>query len=851
MEIKEVRKPIYSPMMEAYLDVKEQYPDALLFYRVGDFYEMFFDDAKIASKELDLVLTGKAAGVEERIPMCGVPHHAVSTYVQRLAQRGFKVAIAEQLSDPKEGKGLVERDVIKVITPGTMMDENGDEKNSIYLASIQDYGYGFSISFVEMSTGENFVENIAHKETLLLQAILRNNVKEIVVTKDFDLKIIHTLRELQIVISYCDETSIHPLYEELTEALEKDYERIAYGRMLNYLEATQKNVLGHLQIAVIEKEDEVLYMDFNTRQNLELILPLHTQGKNETLWTFLDACKSAMGSRLLKKWIEKPLVRQAQIEARYERLDYLITHFLERNQMREHFGRIYDLQRLIARCAMNSASAIDCQRLSKTLIEVPGILSCIRDDAFSSYHSLDPLTDLCEQLKDAIVDHPPVSISDGGIFRDGYHQELDEARAIQNNGRKFITELENKERERTGIKTLKIGYNKVFGYYVEISKAAAQQVKDEWGYVRKQTLANNERFIFQELKEKEDMILHAEENAIRIEKKLFMEMIDRIKRDLVKLQRLSIALAELDCYGALAEISSKYGYVKPVFTADEFCVEQGKHPILDAIRKDVKYVANDIYMNRDESILLITGPNMGGKSTYMRQTALIVIMAQMGCFVPAKLCRMPLFDKIFTRIGASDDILSGQSTFMVEMTEANRALQEASEHSLIIFDEIGRGTSTYDGMALAQAMIEYIATCIHAKTLFSTHYHELTAMQSSVETVRNMHVVVKEEDEKVTFLYKLTKGNADRSYGINVARLAGLPDSVLGRAKAIQKELESKKRVVQQSYQLVEMVKEDPQMQEIKETLNHLQMDDVSPREAWQMLADLVEQVKRSNHGTR
>lgn len=835
----------YTPMMQQYLKVKENYPDALVFYRIGDFYEMFFDDAKTASRELDLVLTGKNAGVKDRVPMCGVPHHAVGSYIQRLVQRGYKIAIVEQMQDPKEAVGLVERDVIRVITPGTVIDEIGDEKESVYLASVEDYGYGYSVVMAEVSTGENFVENVAHTSSALAQNLLKNNAREIVVRKDFDNRVIRMLREMQIVISYCDETEIREEYLPLCENLTRDPDRIAYGRMLNYLEATQKHMLAHLQTVSIEDENSILYMDFSTQQNLELIESLHRQSKGQTLWTFLDVCRSSMGSRLLKKWIEKPLVNQAEIEKRYDRLEYLKKHFMNRQNLRDHLGQIYDLQRLITRIAMNSANAIDCVRLSKTLNQVPEILAAADSTEFDFCRSVDPLSDLAKKLDGAFVENPPVLTSEGGMFRDGYSKDLDEARTIQRNGREFISRMEAEERERTGIKTLKIGYNKVFGYYIEISKAAAAQVKEEWGYVRKQTLVGNERFISPQLKEKEDMILHAEENAIRIEKQLFAELTAEIRKSLAKLQKLSIVLAEIDCYAALAEISSRYGYVRPEFTDDELKIESGRHPILDEMMKDPKYVANSVEMNKDESILLITGPNMGGKSTYMRQTALIIIMAQMGCYVPAKSCRMPVFDRIFTRIGASDDILSGQSTFMVEMTEANRALQEATSHSLILFDEIGRGTSTYDGMALAQAMIEYIAACIHAKTLFSTHYHELTTLTDSIGCVRNVHVVVKEENDKVTFLYKIRDGAADRSYGINVARLAGLPDAVLERARGLQKELESKKRVVQQSYQLVEMKKEDPTAEDILKKLRDVNPDDLSPREAWMMLEDLASEAKK------
>lgn len=837
----------YTPMMEQYLKVKEQYQDTLLFYRIGDFYEMFFDDAKIASRELDLVLTGKNAGVSERVPMCGVPHHAAAGYIQRLVSRGYKVAVVEQMEDPKQAVGIVKRDVIRIITPGTVMDEITDDKSSVYIAAVKDYGYGYSFAVAEMSTGENFVEDIDHRDTVFIQTVMKNNVREVVVHEGFSSRLIKSLRELQVVISYCGDETIHDEYLLLCEELRKDHERQAYGLLLNYLENTQRHMLCHLQACRLENENEFLDMDFSTRQNLELTIPLHQNGKAITLWSFLDVCRSAMGSRLLRKWIEKPLVSKTKIEERYARVQYLIDAFMQRQKLRDSLNEIYDLQRLIARCAMNTANAIDLQRLSKTLAAVPKILSCIDDKTFACYEKLDPLTDLSNELKDAFVENPPAVLTNGGIFRDGFNKELDEARALQRSGKDFIANMETKERDRTGIKTLKIGYNKVFGYYIEISKAAAQNVKEEWGYIRKQTLTNNERFISPVLKEKEEAILYAEENAIRLEKELFQKVLDDIKKYLPRLQKLAKALAEIDVYQSLAECSSNYGYIRPEFTEDELEIIGGKHPILDEMMKDPRYVANDVKMDNDENILLITGPNMGGKSTYMRQTALTVIMAQIGCYVPAKSCKMPLFDKIFTRIGASDDILSGQSTFMVEMSEANRALQEATSHSLILFDEIGRGTSTYDGMALAQSMIEYIATCVHAKTMFSTHYHELTSLVDSIGGVRNVHVVVKEENDKVSFLYRIKEGPAGHSYGINVARLAGLPDSVIDRAKDIQKQLESKKRVVQQSYQLIEMRKEDKEADRIMNILKDLSCDDLSPREAWSILSDLSEEVKKKD----
>lgn len=835
-----------SPMMQHYVSIKEKYPDALIFYRVGDFYEMFMDDAVTASKELDLVLTGKNAGLEEKIPMCGVPHHAVKSYLTRLAARGYKVAIVEQLQDPKEATGLVERDVIRVITPGTIMDEITDEKQSVYLASIEDYRYGYSVAFCEASTGENFMENCSHKDNALLQLILKNNAREVVVKKGFGERILKRLREMQVVISYCESDVIKEEYMPLADELSKDYEKSAYGLLLNYLEETQKHTLSHLQTCSVEEESRFLYMDYSTQENLELTEPLHDTGRQITLWSFLDCCKSAMGSRLLRKWIERPLIQQKKIEERLDRIAWLMKKFMVRSSVRDALGNVYDLQRLIARCALNSANAVDCQRLVKTLEQVPVVINSLDPGLFAEIVNVDPLSDLYNELKDAFVENPSLTTTDGGMFRDGYNAELDEARSIQRNGKEFIAGLEAKEREKTGIRTLKIGYNKVFGYYIEMSKLAAKDVKEEWGYVRKQTLTNNERFISPELKEKEDMILHATENAIAIEKELFRNLMNRIHESLPKLQKIATALSLADVYCALAEDCAKYGYVRPEFTDGTVDIKNGRHPILDELMKDPKYVSNNLYLDDKENILLITGPNMGGKSTYMRQTALIVIMAQIGCYVPASSCGIPVFDKIFTRIGASDDILSGQSTFMVEMNEANRALQEATDHSLILFDEIGRGTSTYDGMSLAQAMIEYIASVIHAKTLFSTHYHELTALTDSVGCVRNVHAAVKEADNQVTFLYKIKKGPAGQSYGINVARLAGLPSSVLERAASIQKELESKKRVVQQTFQLVEMKKEDPEKDHIIDQLKAVNPDDLSPREAWNMISDLCEEVNRN-----
>ncbi len=835
----------YTPMMEQYLSVKAGYRDAIVFYRLGDFYEMFFDDAKIASSELDLVLTGKSAGASEKVPMCGVPFHAASSYIQKLVSRGYKVAVVEQLEEAGASKGIVKRDVIKVVTPGTIIDEVSDEKNSVYIASIIDYKYGYSFIIVEMSTGETICKQVDHNTTLFMQTIFKNNIREIVVKEDFDEKLIKLLRESgNIVISYCNDTSINEKYLLLCEDIKEERNLDAYGIMLNYLESTQKRMLDHLTMVVVEKEDEVLYMDYATQQNLELINPLRTMSKNDTLWTFMDKCLSAMGSRLLKKWIEKPLVNQNKIEKRYDIVEYLMNHFLVMDDLKDHLKNIYDLQRLITKIAMKSANAMDCVRLLKTLKEAPLIMGILDDDLFSEFVKVDVCSSLYEKLKDAFVENPPLVVKDGGMFNEGYNDELDKLRGISRDGKSWILSVEEKERERTGIKTLRIGYNRVFGYYIEVSKGQINQIKDEYGYIRKQTLTNGERYITQELKEREDEILHAQERAVKLENQLFDELLEYIKTYLPKLQKLANALAVIDCFYALSTVSKENGYLRTKFDKNIFEIKQGKHPILDKILKKQRYIANDLRLDNETEIEIITGPNMGGKSTYMRQTALIVIMAQIGCFVPCDSCIMPLFDKIFTRIGASDDILSGQSTFMVEMIEANNALSFAGKNSLILFDEIGRGTSTYDGMALAQAMIEYIATIIHAKTLFSTHYHELTSLSDNLDNVKNVHVEVSEEDDKVIFLYKVKPGVAKRSYGINVAKLANLPEAVIDRATVLLKELESKKRVVQQSYQIIEMEKKNEEEIKVMQMLNSVDVDEMSAKEALSMLYDLKDVIK-------
>ena len=694
---------------------------------------------------------------------------------------------------------------------------------------------------VEMSTGETIVTKISHITSTLLQTLLKNNIREIVVGSDFNEKVIKDIRELgAIVISYCDSDNIKEEYQPLCEKIKDDRVLNAYGKLLNYLEATQKRMLNHLQVVSIESEDEILYMDYNTLVNLELI-GLNRNNKQESLWSFMDMCKSAMGSRMLKQWIEKPLVNKEEIEKRYDRVEYLVKNFLIRDDLKEKLSNIYDIQRLIARIAMNNANAIDCIRLEKTLREVPEILSLLDNDVFKELISIDDCSELHKLLDGAFREDAPVQLRDGNIFSDGYNSQLDELRSIQSDNQDWIVKLEAKEKERTGIKTLKVGYNRVFGYYIEVSKAACSLIKDEYGYIRKQTLTNGERFVTSELKEKEDMILHAKENALKLELDLFSSLLSKIRSYLPKLQKLSYVLANIDCLYALSELADTYGYVRPVFDDHVLQIVDGKHPILDKMMKK-KYVSNNIYMDENDYVHLITGPNMGGKSTYMRQIALIVVMAQCGSFVPCKKCMMPIFDKIFTRIGATDDILSGKSTFMVEMVEANNALSYATDRSLILFDEIGRGTSTYDGMALAQAMIEYIVTNIHAKTLFSTHYHELTGISDSLDVVKNKHVEVHEDKNGITFLYKVKDGKANRSYGINVAKLAKLPDMIIDRSTEILKELEQKKKVVQQSMPIFTVV--ENKNEAIIDILKEIDVNQITPMNALNLISDLKEKIK-------
>ena len=836
-----------TPMMKQYFDVKSNYPDALLFYRLGDFYELFYEDAKLVSLECDLVLTSRGAGNDQKAPMCGVPHHAVTPYIQKLIGRGYKVAIVEQMEDPALAKGLVKRDVIRIITPGTVMDENADEKNEVYIAAVEDDITGYAIAACEMASGKTVVRRIEHSRFELIQYCLRNNIREIVFHNQIGERVLKRIREIpNLMISFCDEYQADDYYKPLIEHVQRESLQKAYGRLVNYLQSTQFKTLTHLQRVEVDDVQTYCELDFSTITNLELVSPLRSNGKNLTLFSYLDQCKSAMGSRLLKSWIEKPLTQISEIHVRQLQVKTLVEDFLLRDQLIQHCKGIYDLQRICAKIAFRSAIPQDMMRLMRSLRQISpmkGLLLAV--DSFGWVDKIDPLKELLTMLENCLAEEVPVTAKEGGIFLDGFNELLDHYRDVTTGGNRWLLEFESREKERTGIRNLKVGYNRVFGYYIEISKGNMGLVKDEFGYIRKQTLTNGERYICEELKSKEDELLHAKERAIRLEEELFNKLITDVSAYLPKIQIVAAFAATVDALVALSQISSQSGFVLPTFSEERSIhIEESKHPLLASSKLKHEVVSNSLEMKEEDIVFVLTGPNMGGKSTYMRQVALTAIMAQMGCYVLAKKADMPVFDRIFTRMGASDDILGGKSTFMVEMNEANTALQKATPSSLILFDEIGRGTSTYDGMALAQSIIEYIATITKAKTIFSTHYHELTALADSLKGVVNVFVQVYEKDEEITFLYRVKRGKADKSYGINVARLAHLPDAVIHRAKDLLKQLESRRRVVQQSMDVVEIVHVPKHLEEIQSILDAISIDTITPLQALTLLDELKEKSK-------
>lgn len=832
----------YTPMMQHYLKMKEENPESILFYRLGDFYEMFFEDAKLVSQELDLVLTGRSAGVEEKVPMCGIPFHAANSYIQRLVKKGYKVAICEQLEDPSSAKGLVDRGIIKIITPGTYMDATMDAKSTNYMASCDVSSFEITVIYCELSTGELKYQTLQRSLVALQKALLEQNVSELVCPMTMDKKWMAALEEMDtMLISKHKKANIDPEDLPLLNGIESESLKEAFALLMAYLKDTQKQRIDHfLPIESMDK-DKVLVMDYETKNHLELVSSQSSNAKAESLWSFMDKCQSAMGSRMLKRWIEYPLIDAEKIAKRQVAVKDLKENFMLRENLKEHLVYVYDMERLASRMAYGNASPRDVLQLVATLEHAKPILDLASSlNSYPEFNDVPDCQELYNEIKNAIIENPPLTLKEGGVFNDGYNQELDEVRKIAKQGKDFILELEAKERERTGVKSLKVGYNRVFGYYIEVRNGNLDNIKEEFGYHPKQTLANATRFITQELKEKEEQILHAQETKVKLEQSLFNDLLMRIKRDLFDLHACAQALSTIDVLVSLAILASEKGYVCPVFHPGyNVNVVEGKHPILDDRMKNKRYVSNDWKMSEEEHIQLITGPNMGGKSTYMRQNALLVVMAQMGSFIPAKTAQLPIFDRIFTRIGASDDILTGKSTFMVEMMEANTALRYATKHSLILFDEIGRGTATYDGMALAQAMLEYIDEAIGAKTLFSTHYHELTELAEEHQSMRNVHVDVREEKNEIEFRYRVIEGKADKSYGINVAKLAHLPKVVLDRASQLLLNFENQDN--NQNYQpsLFVMDQVQPEKSQLLQQLQELDIDSMTPRDAMDCLYEL------------
>lgn len=847
----EVDRQKVSPMMRQYLETKDNYEDVILFYRIGDFYEMFFEDAINVSHDLELTLTGKNAGLDEKIPMCGVPHHAANIYIDKLIDKGYKVAICEQVEDPKDAKGIVKREVIRIVSKGTVMsDDMLDAKNNNFIGALKDLGHCFSLSYADLSTGEFISVLVEYELEKIINEIVNDNITELIINGNVDPRIINTLKNnYSITISKEDCDIEIKEYKDLYKDI-KDVRIISsVCVLLNYLTSTQKRSIDHLQNVKVKDYKTYLKMDIHTKRNLELTENLRTKERTYSLLWLLDKTKTAMGSRMLKQMIENPLIDKEEIENRYDMVSKLLEEFLLKDELKELLNEVYDLERLAGRVSFGNANARDLLQLKSSLKVLPRIKEIVSILGFNLV--IDDLTDLYEFLDKSIYENPPITLKEGYLIKSGYNKELDDLKLARSGGKDFIAKLEEKEKERTGIKNLRVGYNRVFGYYIEVSKGNSRQVKEEFGWERKQTLANNERFITPELKEKEQLILGAEEKIINLEYELFTNIRCKVKEVIPTIQLTAKMVAKLDVMIAFATVTEENNYTRPIIMPDkEVKIIEGRHPVVEKVLNG-EFVSNDIIFTKDKYVELITGPNMAGKSTYMRQMAMIVIMAQIGCFVPAKEAYLPVFDKIFTRIGASDDLVSGESTFMVEMKEANRAILGATEHSLILFDELGRGTATYDGISLAQAIIEYIHDNIKAITFFSTHYHELTSLEEHKAHIKNVHVSAHEENGVITFLHKVKDGSVDKSYGIHVAKLAQLPDSLIKRADEILMSYENKKTkkevVSQISMNLEESVAPINKYDIIKKKLGDINPLELSPMEALNVLYELKSEMDKKD----
>ncbi|MDZ5711803.1 DNA mismatch repair protein MutS [Jeotgalibacillus haloalkalitolerans] len=829
----------YTPMMQQYLRIKAEVPDAFLFFRLGDFYEMFFDDALKASKELEITLTARGGNKEDKIPMCGVPYHSAAAYIEKLVDRGYKVALCEQTEDPKHAKGVVKREIVQMITPGTAVDAVNEKENHFLGSAVKLAGGRYSIAYLDLSTGESKA-SVVDSEELLLQEVSLIRAKELILTASVDEELIRKFKDRGITAISKVNSETLSFDESLLSLLEGSDVKQGISLLLHYTADTQKRSLDHLQKTEQYEVSSYLQIDPNSKRNLELTENNRSGSKKGSLVWLLDETVTAMGSRQLKSWIERPLINQIQINERLGLVESLKHYFFERESLRELLQNVYDLERLAGRVAFGSISPRDLVQLKKSLQQVPFIkekLNEIPDKGLMKRSdSMDACADVAELLDASIDDQAPITIKDGNFIKDGYSEELDQYKDASRNGKKWIAELEQKERSLTGIKSLKIGYNRIFGYYIEVTKANLSSLNDD-RYERRQTLANAERYITPELKEKETLILEAEEKSVELEHQIFQVIKEQVKNEIPRIQKLAKDISEIDVLQAFAYISEKRHYVKPVFSEQKTLnIKEGRHPVIEKVMDLNEYVPNSCKMDADRSMLLITGPNMSGKSTYMRQVALISVMAQMGCFVPAEYAELPIFDRIFTRIGAADDLVSGQSTFMVEMLEAKHALEHATENSLILFDEIGRGTSTYDGMSLAQAIIEYVHDSIQAKTLFSTHYHELVELSSKLKRLKNIHVAAAEQDGRVIFLHKVKEGPADKSYGIHVAELAELPASLISRANELLSLFEAEKETGAESRQQMTLFdlpeKPEPAENKVLKEIQKINVLEMTPMEA-------------------
>ena len=834
-------KQKYSPMMMQYLGIKEQNKDSIVMFRLGDFYEMFFDDAMVVSKELELALTGKNAGAKERVPMCGVPFHSASGYIQKLVDNGHKVAIVEQLTDPGK-KGIVERGVVQIVTPGTIFDESMTKNKNNYIACMMIFDFVYTLAFCDITTGEFQVINIDKKDHLLNNQLASMEVKEIVVKSDCTYNFNDS-----IMVSHYDNETFNEKYRDIFHNI-KDLKEIKVSTLLlNYLIETQKRDLEHLQMIEEINNQDFMTMDLYTKKSLELTENSKDHEKYGSLFWLLDMTKSAMGARLLKNYIDRPLLKKEAIEERLDIVEIFTQQFIQRESIKEILKEIYDLERLSSRIAFGNINARDLKWIASSLKVLPELKQQL-------YSFNEPLTDqlanqiidlshITKLIDDAIIDNPPLTIKEGNIIKDHFNEELDELRYLRNHGKQWLVDFEQKEREKTGIKNLKVGYNRVFGYYIEVTKGSLDLVKDEFEYTRKQSLSNAERFITPELKDMESKILSAQDKIQKLEYVLFTQVRNEIKKEVHLIQDVSKIIARVDVYQSLAMLASENSYVRPVFNDQKIMdIKEGRHGVIEKVMEHGKYVPNDVSIDENSPVVLITGPNMGGKSTYMRQVALIVIMAQIGSFVPAKYANLTIFDQIFTRIGASDDLISGQSTFMVEMLEANNALRFASEKSLILFDEIGRGTATFDGMAIAQAMIEYIASEIHCMTLFSTHYHELTFLEDKGLGIQNVHASARVDNDHLVFEYLIKKGRSNKSYGVNVAKLAKLPDEVINRANLVLETLEENNVedcLIEEKQ--VQVIEKESEVEKYLKTIDPMAL---SPLDALSTLIELKKLVK-------